>query len=142
MKFKYRKVPANTSKAFPQRNFFLRPIIPISISFKDKSIRYEALVDSGADYNIFPAELGRILGIIIEKGDLNPVMGVSGNGIPVYFHKLDIEVGGWRYNVDIGFADNINQNQGILGQKGFFDLFKISFEYMKEDLEILPKSGN
>ena len=39
-----------------------KPIIPIGLLFNGKLIRYEALIDSGADFNIFNAEIGELLG--------------------------------------------------------------------------------
>jgi len=45
---------------FPYKKFkladgteLLKPIIPIGLLFNGKLIRYEALIDSGADFNIF-----------------------------------------------------------------------------------------
>lgn len=53
MKFKYQKILAKESEAFPKRKFILRPVIPIILGQEDKKVGYKALIDSGADYNIF-----------------------------------------------------------------------------------------
>jgi len=45
MKFRYKKYGPS----------ILRPIIPIEIVYKDKSVPYEVLIDSGADFCIFDA---------------------------------------------------------------------------------------
>lgn len=61
MKFRYKEIA-------PQ---YTRPIIPIEIiNEKDRSqsIKYEVLVDSGADLNIFDAEIGEAIGIDISSG--------------------------------------------------------------------------
>ena len=66
----------------------LKPIIPIRLLFNGNSIRYEALIDSGADSNIFNAEIGEILGIDIYSGKEIKFSGVSGNPFIVYLHDL------------------------------------------------------
>lgn len=128
MKFSYRKLDAVPSPAFPRRKFYLRPIIPISIVNKNKAIRYEALIDSGSDYNVFPAELCSYLGIDIKSGKQNPAKGVSGPAINIYFHKLILSVAGIEYKAEVGFTENMNQPTGLLGQIGFFDKFSVKFE--------------
>jgi len=39
----------------------LKPVIPIEIIYKEKSVPYEVLIDSGADFCIFDAQIGEIL---------------------------------------------------------------------------------
>lgn len=57
MKFKYKKYGQ-----------ILRPVIEIRIKNLDASVRYEVLVDSGADICLFSAQIGEAIGIDIEKG--------------------------------------------------------------------------
>ena len=139
MKFKYRKVSVSPSAAFPRRNHLLRPIIPLSIMTKSRRVRYEALIDSGADYTIFPAALGAILGLNPKKGKKESVVGVSGASLDVYFHHISIEVGGSEVKIYAGFAEAMNQDPGILGQNGYFDHFAVKFNLTKEEIEIKAK---
>lgn len=139
MKFLYRKILVDPSEAFPKRKYLLRPIIPVSINSNNRKLRFEALIDSGADYTIFPGGLGRILGLEIESGKKDSIIGVSGEVVKVYFHPVTIDVGGWPFNILAGFADGMNQNYGILGQKGFFDLFIVKFDLEKKEIELKPR---
>ncbi len=78
-----------------------RPIIPIVLrNVRDlgtPAIAYEALVDSGSDRNIFPAEIADLLGIDLTN-DPTAIRYVGGVVAdvrrPVYFHPIEIEVGG------------------------------------------------
>jgi hypothetical protein len=72
MKFKYKKFRVPPTVAFPERKYLLRPIIPILISYQNKTIGYEALLDSGADFCIFHAEIGEFLGVPILEGKKEP----------------------------------------------------------------------
>ena len=118
----------------------LKPIIPIGLLFNGKLIRYEALIDSGADFNIFNAEIGELLGIDIRSGKKVKFSGIAGEPFEVYLHNLTIEVGGWHYKIVVGFSYGISPyGFGILGQKGFFDLFRVKFIFSKGIIEITPE---
>ena len=67
MRFPYRKI--NLENPFNSKKFILRPIIPLSIKYQDKTLRFEALIDSGADFNIFPMEIAEKLGLDGEEID-------------------------------------------------------------------------
>jgi len=69
MKFPYSKFSLPNKLSF-FGNHLLKPIIPIGISHKDKKIKYLALIDSGADFCIFDAEVGKYLGIDIKSAEL------------------------------------------------------------------------
>ena len=138
MKFKYRKVFVGSSPVFPKRKFVFRPVIPISLIYKKKPLRYEALIDSGSDYTLFPSTLGKKLGINVESGKRESVSGVSGSALNIYFHNVFIEIAGYKFKVYAGFAENINQNFAILGRNGVFNNFKINFNLKKKEVEIIP----
>jgi len=135
---------------FPYKKFklsdgteILKPIIPIGLLFNGKSIRYEALIDSGADFNIFNAEIGELLGINIRSGKEMKFSGIAGEPFPVYLHYLTLDIGGWQYEIETGFSYEISPyGFGILGQKGFFDLFRIRFILSKGVIELTQEVNN
>ena len=129
MKFKYKKYS-------PQ---ILRPVIPIDISYKEKSIRHEVLIDSGADKNILNAEMGEYLGINVKKGRISKVAGITGVGEPYYLHSINITLGGYTYRIETGFKYEYRWSFGLLGQMGFFNLFIVKFDYRKGEIEIFPR---
>ena len=65
-----------------------------------------------------------------------------GGRAAMYIHPVQIEVGGLRFETEIGFADvlGLKGAPGLAGQIGFFDLFTVKFDYQKEVLEIKEKS--
>lgn len=87
---------------FPYKKFklvdgteLLKPIIPIGLLLNEKLIRYEALIDSGADFNIFNAEIGELLGLNIRSGKKVKFSGIAGEPFEVYLNDINLEVGGW-----------------------------------------------
>lgn len=130
MKFKYKKYLK-----------VLRPVIPIKVVHKDFNLPYEVLVDSGADFCIFDAQLAPILGIVLETGDLEQVSGVTGVNAPIYFHNIVVNVGGWEYEIKCAFLKDIGKfGYGVVGQNGFFDKFIVKFDLLKEEIELKPRS--
>lgn len=137
MKFNYYKFPlSQPSSLFG--NALLKPIIPIKISFNNRSLRYVTLIDSGADFCIFDAEIGEYLGIDIRSGIKARFGGIQERGsAESYLHQVTINVGGWDYKINVGFTYDIAKyGFGILGQKGFFDIFITKFDFLKEEIEL------
>lgn len=130
MKFKYKKYGPG----------ILRPVIPIEVIYKNISVPYEVLVDSGSDFCIFDAEIAVILGIDIYKGEENIVAGITGVRESYYVHPIQIKVGGWVYKIKAGFLPNIaDLGYGVVGQRGFFDLFVVKFDFNKGEIELKPR---
>jgi Aspartyl protease len=118
-----------------------RPIIPIIVRnpATQQSVRYLALVDSGADECIFAGEIGELIGLDMLGGREQTVSGVvAGQTRPYYVHDVEIEVGGSSRRVSVGFMPDLSSNgHGLLGQTGFFDLFSfVKFERPKGIIEL------
>lgn len=127
MKFSYKKLAHG----------YLRPIIPISISHNGKTVRCEALVDSGADMCAFDADIAEALDIRVENGRVGGFGGVMGGSRPIYYHPVTVSVGGWPYTIEAGFSRDIaSYGHGFLGQHGFFDHFIVQFNFAKEEIEL------
>lgn len=131
MKFKYKKIAPGV----------IRPIIPIEIQYKGRKVRYEVLVDSGADSNIFDEQIGNPLGVKINSGKKGTAAGITGTPQTIYAHKVKIVVGGYEYATEANFMLNMPPNvHAVVGQKGFFDLFVVKFDYQKAVLDLKPKT--
>ncbi len=116
----------------------LRPVIPIQIIYKETIIFYEVLIDSGADANIFSYDIADIFGIDITRGERGKVVGITGESKELYFHYLDFRIGGQLFkNVRVGFLEEMGQYAyGVVGQKGFFDIFLVKFDLLKKTIEL------
>ena len=131
MKFRYKKYS-------PQ---VLRPVIPIEVVYKNIAVPYEILVDSGADSNIFDAQIAEILGLDLFSGKQAAVAGVTGVEEPIYIHTIDLLIGGHLLkNLEVGFLKSMGRlGYGVVGQKGFFDIFVVKFDLKKEIVELKPR---
>lgn len=140
MKFRYFKLPLDKPDKFFGRTL-LKPIIPIKILNNDKSVSYAALIDSGADFCIFDGEVGEIIGLDVKNGEKIEFGGIQQlKGATAYIHNIKIEIGGWNYDIKASFSYDIAKHgYGILGQRGFFDIFIVKFDLLKEEIELKPR---
>jgi hypothetical protein len=93
MKFRYQKFPLLGQD--PPKPLVARPLLPVFLVGKKcrTPCPYYALLDSGADRVIFPAELAGYVGInVIETGSWESAVGIAGQRAAVYYHQLSIEV--------------------------------------------------
>jgi hypothetical protein len=118
----------------------LRPMIPIEIHKRMKSVRVEVLVDSGADFSIMWADIGEALGIDVKAGDKYTFGGIgtkSGQPQTGYGHRVGITIGKETINTYMVFSYDIPEGIAIVGQTGFFDRFSITFDRQKKELSLL-----
>lgn len=140
MKFSYFKFPLPVRSSFFGHSI-LKPIIPIGLTVGGEPFDYSALIDSGADFCIFDAGIGEALGLNIRSGEKLTFSGVQeAGGAEAFLHEVTILIGGLKHKIPLGFSYDIAKDgYGILGQKGFFDLFSVKFDYQKEKIELKQK---
>lgn len=139
MDFDYKKIPIIDFKLRKVIDYVYRPIIKIGIknepNGKSEFVDYEVLIDSGADECIFPIELADVSGIIVDKSKKNSFIGLGGDSVIGYKTKISLNLGGIKFISEVYFCEDF-KGHGILGQKGFFDKFRVRFIYSKKKIEI------
>ena len=135
MKFPYLKIPTKE----PGKKWISRPIIPATLFGPKGSVTVDALIDSGADRCLFHTDLGREIGLDLEKGEKENFSGIEGGRIPAFLHKIQIQIVGMDKKIEVlaGFSSAPGVF-AILGQEGFFDAFRIKFEKDHNVIEITP----
>lgn len=119
----------------------VRPVIPIDILHGGRSITYEVLVDSGADECIFDAQIGELLGLNVQAGRKRSISGITGAEEAAYVHPVTIRVAQKEFAIEAGFLPVIGRfGYGVVGQQGFFDLFVVKFDLLKEEIELKPQA--
>ena len=110
------------------------PILKTSLFHKNKErlFYFDSVVDSGADFCVFPANTGKAIGLDVQEGKNISTFGVGGKET-LFFHKVMVEViindQSWKFECWAGFSTRLNtKGIGFLGRDGFFDLFQeVSF---------------
>lgn len=138
MKLKYRK--SSSPAPFSKRQKLNRPIIPVSLRSNTDSLRFEALIDSGADFCIFPTSIARKLGIDFTSLKTIYFSSATGDTVKGSVSGIDLDIGEGQFKTKIVFAD-LPGNIGILGQYGFFDKFIVKFDLARKEIELKPRKG-
>lgn len=134
VKFKFRKI--SLAHPFKRQNYILRPIIPVSLKGNNLILRLEALIDSGADFNIFPLAVAKRLGVLLKKNKKIQFSGIEGGLVEGEVGEVNIMMGNLNFKTWSVFTDSATT---ILGQYGFFDHFKVNFDLQKKEIEIKSK---
>src|SRR3989338_290306 len=117
-----------------------RPLIIVKISFKHKFLLTEALIDSGSDYCVFPIEAAKALNIPIEKAKKTRLTGFLEGKANLFLYPIKLSIENYSIEVIAGFAQEMGRYAPCtLGQKGFFDNFKVCFDKKRQLIEIGPK---
>ena len=127
-RFRYVRIPATPSEAFPHASHYHRPLIPVTLSTGPKSARLLALIDSGADNTIFNMQVAAMIGLRLGKAPADSFCGTSGHEQTARYRRLTIRVGTVSYRAMVGFAELPFDVAGILGQDGFFDRFAVTLD--------------
>lgn len=138
MKFNYKPEEFPITPTSKRAKVVWRPIIPVILIRGWRLVGYEALIDSGADYNIFHGDLAEIIGIKLTKGKSRKIYSLSGEPIKGYMHTVDIKPLGMRaFRVPVIFSRQMTKHSlGVLGNEGFFDHFKVEFDFKKKLINI------
>lgn len=130
-------LPMKHKFSYVKAGIWYRPVISVTLKYKKIEFNYLALLDSGADFNIFHGDVAKILKIDLSKvkntmqfGGIK--QGARGLG---YFTAIDVGIENEFKNTPVVFSNDISQNgYGILGQQGFFNNYKIKFDYTKKNI--------
>ena len=137
VEFSYSDFPVRANPSAKRTILISRPIIPLTILYKDRFVQYQALLDTGADYNIFHADIADYLGITLTKGKSMRITGIGGDSIKGYQHSVDIKVGKNLIRTSIVFSRHIPDNAtAVLGNQGFFNHFCVTFNYKAKTITI------
>lgn len=116
----------------------LRPIIQVRFHYEKILVIDEALIDSGADWCIFDAGLLSILKLPVTR-EIN-FQGIGREKLTGFQSKVSLVIADKELKIDVIFSPDLGPfSYGVLGQKGFFDNFKVCFDKSKSQIEINPK---
>lgn len=137
MQFDYTKIPS-TNSAYP---FFLHPLLDIRLHRGSASYPLRGHLDTGADQTLMHKDIADALYIDWKSGIKSFTRGITGGMVPIYIHELELEIvafPGVKIRSSIGFIGSGNVGV-LLGQLGFFEHYKITFERYQSIFHIEPK---
>lgn len=139
MRFPYQKFIIGSYD--PQKPLTPRPFIPVYLHRDGQRTRsaYFALLDSGADRVIFPADLAQEVGLTeIETGVLEAAVGIAHQKADVYYHALGLQLMGDPkiLATEIGFSRDVYLP--LLGRSFFRHFKRVTFDEEGEEVDLKP----
>ena len=119
----------------------LRPLLPINLHFENQTYEYLGLLDTGADVNVLPYEVGQSLGLAWENQQT--VIQLSGNLAQSEARGVILEASVDDFPpIKLAFAwSRLERIPLLLGQVNFFLEFDVCFFRSRGLFEIAIKSG-
>lgn len=88
-------------------------------------VRRTLIVDTGADFTLFPRINARLFGIDIGKEtEKSQTFGVGGKETVYLYKGLSIKIGEVKLKIPVGFIDR-NDVPALLGRQHFLELFEV-----------------
>lgn len=137
MKYPYH--PVGPDPVTPRR-FLWMPLVKATLSGPKGSRNLLALVDSGASYCLAPRRYADLIGAQVDESKAVPTYGVTGlaQAKPAYPAHVKVKV---EHLPEVDLLVYFMETDAfafILGQRDFFDRFRITFEKLQYIFEIVP----
>jgi hypothetical protein len=119
-----------------------KPLVTVRLLNGGKGLDTNALVDTGADYSVFDADLAEPLGLELTRGKRVNCEGLDGNTLPAYEHTIWIKLldapPSWKaIKARVVFRENHPSRVGnLLGRIDFFAALLIGFDEKEQKLYI------
>ena len=102
---------------------------------------FKGAFDSGAAGCLFDASLADALQLDLRSGTRSAAIGLGNTRVEIWYHSIELHVEGVQYGAEVAFANDL-PTAGILGRKGFFDRFKVTFTpVVPLEFEVEPSDG-
>lgn len=103
-----------------------RPVAKVALysSTFQRWIVYTALVDTGADYCVFPRSVALDLGVSLEACEPHTASGVGGQQRVCVYRRARMRLGSWELAIPVGFVKHENVPP-LLGRYRCLDMFDL-----------------
>ncbi|MEB3779066.1 MAG: retropepsin-like domain-containing protein [Desulfurococcales archaeon] len=115
------------------------PLVPVTLRAREELTLY-ALVDSGAVVSLFPEDVATAIELDLSKGEALYLTGVGGYIKGKYIPNVEVVIGAFRLRIPIVFVPYTPIELAVLGRKGFFEAFEITFREWERKLIIKPRN--
>jgi hypothetical protein len=107
-----------------------------------QSVRFLAILDSGADACVFPMIAATLLGLDILSLRKAYTAGVGSQANVTVYANVTIDLGdGITFRTEAGFTQGLDAiGVGLLGQTGFFENYNVEFRYAEKIFTVEPAS--
>lgn len=96
----------------------------------------EMIIDSGADYSLFPQKYAVVLGInLSQECRVETTLGIGGAETVHQYKNLPIRIGKWQRQIPVGFLER-SDIPPLLGRLECLEVFRLTFENKESRFEL------
>ena len=119
----------------------LIPYVEVVMGSAQFKIRMAALIDSGSDHNLFGVDVAEQCGIDLTRAASVKAGYYQENAEPLSGRLIEVnyQLGRYKWAGETVFVDT-PRPYGLLGQRGFFDAFVVTFNYRKGEIDVTRES--
>ena len=128
-------------------NKIYKPWITVGIGYSKTNIvtptPITALIDSGSDVCFCSKDIADLLGVSLKNKDKIIFTAANGTPLPTFMEILILYVGGKNYECSFYISEKLPfETPIILGQLGFFDHHKVTFDLENKEIQITYNLDN
>ena len=128
-------------EAYPENTKICLPLLKYSLQHGKKKYTIKGLVDSGADISLYPLDMAELLEINLKGAKDYHLVGINGQSLTTKLHEVTMMYDRYTFKLVVGFSKAAVGARafgaaGIVGHRGFFDRFKVAFNYKEQYFEI------
>lgn len=116
----------------------MRPAVPAQIEDLEEAPLL-CLLDSGATANRMSAELAELAGVSLGSPLATDEIAVAGLSTTGRCVRVMLTIASHRFEAPVWFCDPWPFGFGLLGQEGFFRLFRVTFRAAHDWVECVPE---
>jgi hypothetical protein len=116
----------------------LSPLVPVGFCLGGQWQVAELYVDSGAFYTLMHAQFATDFGLDFKKGRRVLVQVGDGSLIPVYLHRLPMQIGSERFQATVGFSERLGVRFHLLGRQDVYERFRVCFHEKRRVVTFQP----
>ena len=113
------------------------PVVDVTLGAASRPLTVRALVDSGASFSVFRAEILAYLGLPLTHGKRLYLEGIGGR-ILGYLHRLPAWVGRAKFPLLVVFSQELNVSFNLLGRNNFVHQFRGVFDERARVVRLQP----
>lgn len=113
------------------------PVVDVTFAVPKSPLTIRALVDSGATFSVFRAEILDYLGASLTRGKPLYLEGIGGR-ILGYRHNLPAQVGEKKFLLTVIFSRELTVSFNLLGRNNFFREFLVTFDERGRVVRLKP----
>lgn len=103
------------------------PVVMVSLFHNHARTETRAYVDSGAWYSVFDADVAARLNIVLQNRAHIWSHGLDGRRVPVYLHRVGLELAGFHVSATVGFSDQMKMGFNLIGRHSIFNQLQFCF---------------